>query len=131
MLRKYIFIKSVTDYIFGLTILLITLPFTLLISLLLALLFKSSPFIIQKRGITEGNKVFNIFKFKTMQPIKCIFNKEYNPLPEMGDILFKKQLEEYVPTFCRWLRKRGLDELPQLINVLKGEMSLIGPRPLM
>jgi len=39
------------------------------------------------------------------------------------------EVGKFIPTFCRWLRKTGLDELPQLINIIKGKMSIIGPRP--
>lgn len=123
--KKFLIIKSKADFILGIIILLITLPFTLLVSIILTLILNSSPLIIQKRGITEENNVFKIYKFKTIKP-NGSRSQEGNE-----NILYKPHLEEYVPAFCRWLRKRGLDELPQVINVLKGEMSLIGPRPLM
>ncbi|MHB8853952.1 MAG: sugar transferase [Ignavibacteriaceae bacterium] len=117
-------IKNIVDFSLGIIIFLIALPLYLIIFLILAIIFKSSPFIIQKRGITKGNKVFRIYKFKTIKPVTINVKDE-----EL--ILYKKQLAEYVPSFCRWLRKSGLDELPQIINVLKNEMSIIGPRPLM
>ena len=123
--KKTYFIKSIIDLLFGIIILLIAFPFMIVIALILIVIFRSQPLIIQKRGITEENQVFNIYKFKTIKP-----NFESN-IGRDRNILYKSQLLDYIPTFCRWLRKSGLDELPQLINVLKREMSLIGPRPLM
>lgn len=123
--QRFFIIKDNMDFVLSLVILLITLPFALLVSLILTVLLKSSPLIIQERGITEDNRIFNIYKFKTIKPYTIVNNTNNE------DILYKRHLSEYVPVFCKWLRKSGLDELPQLINVLKGEMSLIGPRPLM
>lgn len=119
------FIKNIIDLFLGIIVLLIAFPFMIVIALILLIIFRSLPFVIQKRGITEENQVFNIYKFKTIKP-----NFENN-IRRDRNILFKSQLLDYIPAFCRWLRKSGLDELPQLINVLKREMSLIGPRPLM
>ena len=119
------FIKSIIDLFLGIIVLLIAFPFMIVIALILIIIFRTLPFIIQKRGITEENQVFNIYKFKTIKP-----NSENN-IRRDRNILYKSQLLDYIPAFCRWLRKSGLDELPQLINVIKREMSLIGPRPLM
>jgi lipopolysaccharide/colanic/teichoic acid biosynthesis glycosyltransferase len=115
--------KNRMDFILSAVILIAVLPFMLLISILLTIILKSFPLIIQKRGITVDNQVFNIYKFKTIK---------INPDNQINseNILFKPDLSKYVPAFCRWLRKTGLDELPQIFNVLKGEMSLVGPRPL-
>jgi len=121
---NFFFIKGKADMALAVIILLIALPFALLVSAILAVVLWSSPLIVQERGITEENKVFKIYKFRTIKTNAGREEKENN-------ILYKPHLAEYVPLFCRWLRKSGLDELPQIINVLKGEMSLIGPRPLM
>lgn len=121
--EKYLEAKNRIDFILSAVILIAAFPFMLLISILLTVILKSFPLIIQKRGITEDNQVFNIYKFRTIK---------INPDNQINseNILFKPDLSQYVPAFCRWLRKTGLDELPQIFNVLKGEMSLVGPRPL-
>ncbi len=119
-------IKSKADKVLAVIILAAALPFSLLTAIVLTLILKSTPLIVQERGITEENKVFKIYKFRTMKR-----QAESSKEEKEKDILYKRYLAEYVPVFCRWLRKTGLDELPQIINVIKGEMSLIGPRPLM
>lgn len=121
--KKYFEAKNRIDFILSAVILIAAFPFMLLIAILLTVILKSFPLIIQKRGITEDNQVFNIYKFRTIK---------INPYSQINseNILFKPDLSQYVPAFCRWLRKTGVDELPQIFNVLKGEMSLVGPRPL-
>ncbi len=124
--QEYLSIKNKADFLIGIFLILITLPFTLLVTAVLIVLFKASPLIAQERGITMENKIFKIYKFRTMLPK---YNRDKDRSEE--NIFSKPYLAEYVPLFCRWLRKRGLDELPQLMNVIKSEMSLIGPRPLL
>jgi len=121
--KKYFETKSRIDFILCVIILITAFPFMLLIAVVLTIILKSFPVIIQKRGITHENHVFYIYKFKTIKI------KPYHRI-NSENILFKSKLSQHVPTFCKWLRKTGLDELPQIFNVLKGEMSLVGPRPL-
>jgi len=120
--KKYMMAKSRIDFLLSAVILLVALPVMLLITIVLTIILRSFPVIIQKRGLTEANQVFKIYKFKT---IKANSPNQTNK----GNIFFKSDLSQYVPTFCKWLRKTGLDELPQIFNVLMGEMSLVGPRP--
>ncbi len=120
---NYIKAKSYIDTIICVALLIIALPFLILISIILTVILRSSPLIIQKRGITMDSKMFNFYKFKTI-------NIDPNYQVKNENILFKSELSQYVPTFCKWLRITGLDELPQIFNVLKRDMSLIGPRPL-
>jgi len=122
--KKYFEEKNRIDFILSAVLLIAALPLMLLITVILTVILKSFPLIIQKRGITKDNQVFNIYKFRTIM---------INPYEGINgeNILFKPDLSRYVPPFCKWLRKTGLDELPQIFNVLKGEMSLVGPRPLM
>lgn len=67
--------------------------------------FDLDPFFLQTR-MGKGGRNFTILKFRTMSE------------------------EETIPPFCRWLRKTAMDELPQMINIVRGEMSFVGPRPL-
>ncbi len=126
---------------FDVTVCLLAAPILLPVGLLIALAIKlDSPgpvFFIQDR-IGKGGRIFKIIKFRTMyhnidDSEHRIFMKEYvrgnlsaNPA---GKKVFKPLKENQVTRVGRILRKTSLDELPQLINVLKGEMSLVGPRP--
>ena len=109
--------KPLLDKILALIIFLILSPIFLFNLIVLAVLYRSSPFFIQERPGLNG-KIFKIIKFKTMNDIK--FENE-GPLSD----------EERISKFGWFLRKTSLDEIPQLLNILKGDMSLVGPRPLL
>lgn len=105
----------------------------LLLPLFILLLFlvwwdtKRFPFYIQERGITLEKYRFRLIKFRT---IKDSGNTKENSSENSNSILKKPELYNYVSQFGGFLRKTGLDELPQLINILKGEMNFFGPRAL-
>lgn len=92
-------------------------PLFLLVTLLLTLANRGTPFFLQRRPGKDG-RIFRVIKFKTMNDAR---DKEGNLLPDA----------DRLTTVGRWVRKTSLDEIPQLINVFKGDMSLIGPRPLL
>ena len=101
-----------TGALFGLICLF---PVLAILAILLAIVQRTSPFFLQKR-IGHGLKPFHIIKFKTMKDTR---DKEGNLLPD----------EERTTVLGSLLRSTSLDELPELINVLLGDMSFIGPRP--
>jgi lipopolysaccharide/colanic/teichoic acid biosynthesis glycosyltransferase len=113
---KLIF-KLWIDLIVALIGLLLLSPIFLLITIGLILINQGNPFFIQTRPGRNG-KLFKIIKFKTMNDKK---DSDGNLLSD------KKRLTK----IGKFVRKTSLDEIPQLLNVLKGEMSLIGPRPLL
>lgn len=110
-------LKPFIDFIVSLLALLILSPVFILATLLLFIANKGKPFFIQKRP-GKNERIFCILKFKTMNDKR---DANGNLLPD----------EKRLTTIGRMVRKTSVDELPQLINVLKGEMSLIGPRPLL
>jgi lipopolysaccharide/colanic/teichoic acid biosynthesis glycosyltransferase len=75
-------------------------------------------------------KGFKMWKFRTMHSDAEARRVELESLNEMSGPVFKIKDDPRIFRFGRWLRKTSIDELPQLINVLRGEMSLVGPRPL-
>lgn len=109
--------KRVIDLIVAFLALLILAPLIGLVTLLLYSQNKGKPFFFQERP-GQFKKPFYIIKFKTMTDEK---DAEGNLLPD----------NLRITKFGGWVRKLSIDELPQLINVLKGEMSLVGPRPLL
>lgn len=111
------FIKPIIDFIVALSALLILSPFLLMFVLLLAFANGGNPFFLQRRPGKNG-KIFRIVKFKTMTDEK---DNEGKLLPD----------SERLTAVGRFVRKTSVDEIPQLFNVLKGDMSLIGPRPLL
>jgi lipopolysaccharide/colanic/teichoic acid biosynthesis glycosyltransferase len=111
-----IYLKRPLDFFLSLIGFLIVSPIILITTLLLAIANKGNPFFLQPRP-GKNEKIFNIIKFKTMTDEK---DENNQLLPD------SKRLTK-VGSF---VRRYSLDELPQLINVIKGDMSLIGPRPL-
>lgn len=116
-------INRFANFILSAIILLIFLP--ILLALSAAIFFETgeNPIFIQERGVTLENNRIKILKLRTLK-------RKVISLSAAENILVKEDLRHHVTFFGRILRKTGIDELPQLVNVLKGEMSLIGPRPL-
>jgi len=118
--------KRLFDIVFGGLLFIIALPIMLVFSIILFFEFKTFPIFTQERGLTLEKYRFKILKLRTIKPSDF----EIAHTTE-EDIFLKPQLKEQTSSFAKWLRKSALDELPQLLNVIKGEMSIIGPRPLM
>ena len=111
------FFKPLFDRLVAIIVLVATLPILLIVILLLYFYNQGKPFFLQPRPGLHG-KVFKIIKFKTMNDKK---DTQGNLLPDSVRLT----------PVGKFVRKTSLDELPQLINVLKGDMSLVGPRPLL
>ncbi|HEY1033132.1 MAG TPA: sugar transferase [Flavipsychrobacter sp.] len=111
------FIKPLFDALIALVILVVLSPVIVLTALLLFIANNGKPFFFQQRPGKHG-RIFRIVKFKTMNDKK---DAQGNLLPDADRLTIIGKI----------VRKSSLDELPQLINVLKGDMSLVGPRPLL
>ncbi|MDN3451557.1 sugar transferase [Planococcus sp. APC 3906] len=110
--------KRIIDFTLSLTTL-VVLGIVLLILSLLIKMESPGPVFFKQRRIGKGKKEFNILKFRTMKT---------DAPNDMPTHLLDKP-DSYITPIGKFLRKTSLDELPQLFNILKGEMSLIGPRP--
>ena len=108
-------IKRFYDFILAVLILLITLPFWLLIALIIKMESRGPVFIIMPR-LGQDNKIFNLIKFRTMK------EEGNDRSPTIAN-------DPRITKFGSFLRKTRLDEVPQMINVIHGEMSFVGPRP--
>jgi lipopolysaccharide/colanic/teichoic acid biosynthesis glycosyltransferase len=85
---------------------------------------------VQLKRVGQKGKIFKMYKFRSMVKDAHLMKSEIKNLNERPDgPLFKMKNDPRVTTFGKFLRRTSLDELPQLFNVLAGEMSLVGPRP--
>lgn len=115
MYRNYL--KRTFDLVFSTVALCLLLPLFLLLAMLLSFANRGQPFFFQRRPGKEG-RIFLLIKFKTMSDRR---DQSGQLLPD----------EKRLSPIGRFMRKSSLDEIPQLVNVIKGDMSLIGPRPLL
>lgn len=110
-------VKRLLDFLLSLTALCLLLPVLLILVVLGAWKMKGNPFFTQQRP-GKNEKIFKLIKFRTMT---CETDAEGQLLPD----------EQRLTGYGRFLRSTSLDELPELINILKGDMSIVGPRPLL
>ena len=116
-ISSYFEVKRVLDFVFALLFTALLSPAFMCVSVLVAL-DVGTPLVFWQRRLGQGGRGFQIYKFRTMQ----------SPFDRLGEPFSERRR---LSAIGHLLRRTGLDELPQLLNVLVGEMSLVGPRPLM
>ena len=110
-------LKRVLDFILSLSALIVLAPFLLIFVVIGAIKMKGNPFFTQERP-GKDEKIFKLIKFRSMTEEK---DKDGNYLPD----------EVRLTKYGKWLRSTSIDELPELINIVKGDMAIVGPRPLL
>ncbi|HHD2753001.1 TPA: sugar transferase [Clostridium perfringens] len=124
----YLFIKRLIDILASSLGLVVLSPILLLIAILIKLDSKGPVFFSQERIGFRG-KPFNMYKFRSMVVNAEEIKEKLNEHNEMSGPMFKMKNDPRITKIGKFIRKTSIDELPQLINVLKGEMTLVGPRP--
>ena len=141
----YLAFKRVFDLVLALLLSILFLPLSILITIAIVLDSSGSPILVQKR-VGKNGRQFKFYKFRSMRPVQQqrdghrAFMKTYVNSYINGDDdtmnqvqkdnnLFKPKEQNRVTKVGRLLRKTSLDELPQLFNIIKGDMSFVGPRP--
>jgi len=121
--------KKALDVLIALASLIILVPLLALIELLIKL-DSPGPVIFRQKRVGLGGKEFFMYKFRSMIEGAEEMKENYEKLNEADGPVFKIKNDPRFTQVGKFLAQTGLDELPQFINVLKGEMSLVGPRPL-
>ena len=127
--RSYLQAKRIMDLTLVLTSLALVLPLLLLCALLIKIESPGGAVLFKQKRTGMGGYPFFMFKFRTMTPNAEQMKKELAHLNELQWPDFKITNDPRITRMGRFLRKTSLDELPQLLNIVRGEMSLVGPRP--
>jgi exopolysaccharide biosynthesis polyprenyl glycosylphosphotransferase len=123
------FVKRTLDIILASALLILTFPLLLATAIAIKLNSPGSIFFIQDR-VGYNKRIFRLYKFRTMVVDAEKLQKDLESLNEIDGPVFKIKSDPRITRVGKWLRKTSIDELPQLVNVFKGDMSLVGPRPL-
>ncbi len=121
-------LKRLMDLVLGTLILVAALPVMAAIATAIKL-DSPGPVLFRQRRVGENGRLFTMYKFRTMVPDAEARQHDINTYTPDGKVVHKRPDDPRVTRLGRWLRRFSLDELPQLFNVLRGEMSLVGPRP--
>ncbi|AIQ70700.1 sugar transferase [Paenibacillus graminis] len=117
-MRPYIVIKQIVDFMMALIGILLLWPFFLIIAVIIKLTSKG-PVLFKQKRLGKHKREFYILKFRTMR----------TDTPSDMPTHLLQDPDFFITSVGKFLRKTSLDELPQIINILKGEMSIVGPRP--
>ncbi|MFN0120432.1 MAG: sugar transferase [Blastocatellia bacterium] len=121
--------KRVIDFVVALALLALLSPLLLLLVMLIRLTSRGPALFVQER-LGHNKRPFRMYKFRTMAADAPARQEALEHLNEADGPVFKIKNDPRVTALGRWLRRASLDELPQLLNVLRGDLSLVGPRPL-
>jgi len=124
----YFIIKRIIDIMGALWGILIISPVMVVVGIWIKVDSKGPVFFIQKR-VGQDGKRFLMYKFRSMCPDAEVLLGKIEEDNEMSGPMFKIKEDPRITKIGKFIRKTSIDELPQLINILKGEMSLVGPRP--
>ena len=127
--RRYWVLRRAQDIVFSLLALILLAPLALLISLAIVLDSPGDGAIFRQRRVGRDGKLFWLYKFRTMCPDAEEQLNELLSQNQMDGPVFKIKGDPRITRVGRFLRKTSLDELPHLLNVLQGDMSIVGPRP--
>ena len=127
--RRYWVLRRAQDIVFSLLALILLARLSLLISLAIVLDSPGDGAIFRQRRVGRDGKLFWLYKFRTMCPDAEEQLNELLSQNQMDGPVFKIKGDPRITRVGRFLRKTSLDELPQLLNVLQGDMSIVGPRP--
>ena len=127
--RRYWVLRRAQDIVFSLLALILLAPLALLISLAIVLDSPGDGAIFRQRRVGRDGKLFWLYKFRAMCPDAEEQLNELLSQNQMDGPVFKIKDDPRITRVGRFLRKTSLDELPQLLNVLRGDMSIVGPRP--
>ena len=122
-------LKQIVDYLGGVILLVLLSPLFLLSAILLRI-SSSGPVIFTQQRAGQNGRSFVMYKFRTMHTNAAAEQAHLADQNEMSGPVFKIASDPRITPLGRFLRRHSLDELPQLWNVIRGEMSLVGPRPL-
>jgi exopolysaccharide biosynthesis polyprenyl glycosylphosphotransferase len=121
-------VKRIFDLLIGSIIMVFILPILSVVALAIKL-DSGGPVIFRQQRVGENGRIFGMYKFRSMIVGAEAMQEELTTRDEHGNIIYKREDDPRITRTGRIIRRTSLDELPQLINVLKGDMSLVGPRP--
>ena len=127
--RSYWWLRRAQDILLSLLAIAILWPFLLLIALIIIIDSPGASPIFSQTRVGRDGKEFTFYKFRSMIPNAENQLDELLPDNEMQGPVFKIREDPRITRFGRFIRKCSIDELPQLFNVLRGDMSIVGPRP--
>lgn len=122
-------VKRIQDIVLSALALIVLFPVLLIVALIIAIDSPGASPIFSQTRIGRDGKPFTFYKFRSMYPDAEQRLNDLLPLNEMDGPVFKIKDDPRITRVGRFIRKTSIDELPQLWNVLKGDMSLVGPRP--
>lgn len=127
--KSYNFLASTINFFIALCALVLGSPLFLIIACCIKLEDPKGKIFFKQQRVGMNGKVFDMYKFRSMFTNAEKMQKDLQAVNEMDGQMFKMKKDPRVTKIGRTLRKLSLDELPQFLNILKGDMNLIGPRP--